>query len=401
MLSENARPYIEASVPVLREHGLAITTVFYRNLFDEYPDLTNLFNMSNQANGVQQQSLAAAVFAYAANIDNAAALAPVISRIAHKHASLGIGAQHYPIVGRHLIGAIQQTLGEAATAPLLSAWDEAYGLLAEALICEEQRLYEGSGVTPGHLMTMRISAISEESADITAFTLSPTDGATAPKFKAGQYVSIAIELPDGQRQLRQYSLSDAPDQDTLRISVKREIAGADLPAGTVSNWLHEHAKLGCRLKVSAPFGDFTPDTTSSAPLVLIAAGVGVTPMISVLNQIARTQPQRSVIFAHAVRNARHHAHRRDLSAARERMPHLKTAIFYEHPDAGNALGEHIHAGLMHPSRLPSWPVTEAQVHLCGPLGFMQAQWSALLEAGVPAQHLHREVFGPDLLDHLA
>lgn len=400
MLSQNSRPYIDASVPVLREHGLAITTVFYRNLFDEYPDLTNLFNMSNQANGVQQQSLAAAVFAYAANIDNAAALSPVVSRIAHKHASLGIGAQHYPIVGRHLLGAIQQTLGDAATPPLLAAWSEAYGLLADTLTEEEKRLYDDRGIDPGHMVTMRVSEVRVESVDITSFTLQPVDGTAAPTFKPGQYVTIAIKLPTGQRQLRQYSLSDAPDGQTLRISVKRESANPDLPAGTISNWLHDYTTVGSLLEVSAPFGDFTPDTASAAPIVLISAGVGVTPMISVLNQIARTQPERTVIFAHAVRNAQHHSHRRDLAAARERMPNLKVSVFYEFPDAEDMPATDMQAGLMHPSRLPSWPVTEANVHMCGPLGFMQAQWQALLEAGVPVQRLHREVFGPDLLDHL-
>ena len=94
MLSPSAKPYIEASVPVLREHGLAITQAFYRNMLGEHPDLKNLFNMGNQAQGTQQQSLAAAVFAYAANIDNPAALGPVVTRNVHKHASLGIKPEH-------------------------------------------------------------------------------------------------------------------------------------------------------------------------------------------------------------------------------------------------------------------------------------------------------------------
>jgi nitric oxide dioxygenase len=111
MLSAASRPYIEASVPVLREHGLAITKVFYSNLFASHPQLHNIFNAGNQANGTQQQSLASAVFAYAANIDNAGALAPVISRIVNKHVSLGVTAAHYPIVGEHLLGADGVLLG--------------------------------------------------------------------------------------------------------------------------------------------------------------------------------------------------------------------------------------------------------------------------------------------------
>ncbi|WP_308418561.1 globin domain-containing protein [Chitinimonas arctica] len=90
MLSPASRPYIAASVPVLREHGLTISRLFYQQLFEAHPELTELFNMGNQANGAQQQSLASAVFAYAANIDNAAALAPVLERIVQKHMAVGI-----------------------------------------------------------------------------------------------------------------------------------------------------------------------------------------------------------------------------------------------------------------------------------------------------------------------
>lgn len=117
MLSDKSKPYIDASVPVLREHGLTITQTFYRNMFASHPELTNVFNMGNQANGSQQQSLASAVFAYAANHGNNAALAPVVNRIVHKHAAVGIKPSHYPIVARHLLGAIAEVLGDAATRP--------------------------------------------------------------------------------------------------------------------------------------------------------------------------------------------------------------------------------------------------------------------------------------------
>ncbi|HTH45386.1 MAG TPA: globin domain-containing protein, partial [Oxalicibacterium sp.] len=210
MLSTESRPYIDASVPVLREHGLAITQRFYQNLFAAHPQLHNMFNAGNQANGSQQQSLASAVFAYAANIDNQAALAPVISRIVNKHASLGVTAAHYPIVGEHLLRAIKEVLGDAATPELLAAWAEAYGLLAQALIDEENRMYRAAGIEAGDLFAMRVVAVNEESEQVRSFTLTPVDSAL-PDFRPGQYVSVAVDLPDGLRQLRQYSLSDAPN----------------------------------------------------------------------------------------------------------------------------------------------------------------------------------------------
>jgi nitric oxide dioxygenase len=396
MISAASRPYIDASVPVLREHGLAITTVFYRNMFAAHPELTSLFNMGNQAAGVQQQSLASAVFAYAANIGNAGALGPVVKRIVHKHVSVGIRADHYPIVGHHLLGAIKEVLGEAATDPLIAAWAEAYTSLADLLIQAEKDMYAEAGIEPGATRPYQVQDVTRESDTVLSIRLAPADGEALPKFAAGQYVSVAVDLADGSHQLRQYSLSDAPGKDSLRISVKREDARASAPAGQVSNWIHENVKAGSILQLSHPFGEFTPETESNEPVVLLSAGVGITPMIAALNRIAAVNPQRRVIFAHAARDAQHHAHQADIAAAKARMPYLHVVTFYEQANGGANVLE----GLMDKARLPSWPLTETDVYICGPLPFMQAQWNALLAAGAPAARLHREVFGPDLLDNL-
>ena len=396
MISAASRPYIDASVPVLREHGLAITTLFYKNMLGEHPELTRLFNMGNQANGAQQQSLASAVFAYAANIGTPEALGPVVKRIVHKHVSIGIRAEHYPIVGRHLLNAIATTLGDAATKPLLDAWAEAYNSLANLLISAEAEIYSTAGVQPGETRPMRVLEVKRESDNVLSIRFVPGDDKPLPPFQAGQYVSVAVDLPGGRHQLRQYSLSDAAGKDSLRISVKREDAQDSTPAGEVSNWIHANVKVGSVLQVTHPFGEFTPDTESDAPIVLLSAGVGITPMVSALNRIAMVNPQRQVIFAHAARDARHHALRDDMAAAQAVMPNLHVATFYE--EVNGEAG--VLAGRMDVARLPAWNREAAEVWICGPLKFMQAQWLALLDAGVPPARLHREVFGPELLDHL-
>jgi nitric oxide dioxygenase len=389
MISDASRPYIDASVPVLREHGLTITKLFYQNMFAAHPELTSLFNMGNQASGAQQQSLASAVFAYAANIGNPGALGPVVKRIVHKHVSVGIRAEHYPIVGKHLLEAIAATLGDAATQPLLDAWAEAYGSLAKLLIAAEAEMVSTAGIEPGTTRPMRVAEVIRESANVMSFRLVAADEKPLPAFQPGQYVSVAVDLPDGRHQLRQYSLSDAPSPDAWRISVKRE-DGADLaPAGMVSNWLHQNVEVGSILQVSHPFGEFTPNTEDDAPIVLLSAGVGITPMVSSLKRIAAVNPQRRVIFAHAARDAAHHALRADVDAVAASMPNLSVVNFYEDTQ-----------GRMDVKLLPAWPREEAEVWLCGPHKFMQAQWLSLLYAGVPAARLHREVFGPELLDHL-
>jgi nitric oxide dioxygenase len=393
MISDASRPYIDASVPVLRQHGLTITKLFYENMFKAHPELTSIFNMGNQASGVQQQSLASAVFAYAANIGNPGALGPVVQRIVHKHVSVGIRAEHYPIVGHHLLGAISATLGDAATQPLLDAWAEAYNSLAKLLIAAEAELYSTAGIAPGETRPLRVTEVVRESANVMSFRLAPIDEQPLPAFKAGQYVSVAVDLPDGRHQLRQYSLSDAPGVatpgvGTWRISVKRE-DGADTPAGMVSNWLHQNVQAGAVLHVSHPFGEFTPNTEDGEAIVLLSAGVGVTPMVSALKRIAAVNPQRRVIFAHAARDAAHHALRADVEALTAAMPNLSVVNFYEDEQ-----------GRMDVAKLPAWKREEAEVWLCGPHKFMQAQWLSLLYAGVPAARLHREVFGPELLDHM-
>jgi nitric oxide dioxygenase len=396
MISEASRPYIDASVPVLREHGLTITKLFYSNMLGAHPELTRIFNMGNQANGAQQQSLASAVFAYAANIGNPGALGPVVNRIVHKHVSIGIRAEHYPIVGQHLLGAISATLGDAATPALLDAWKEAYNSLAKLLISAEAEMYSTAGIQPGETRPMRVTEVTKESSNVLSIRFVPADGQPLAAFKPGQYVSVAVDLPGGRHQLRQYSLSDKPGIDSFRISVKREDAQDATPAGEVSNWLHANVQVGTTLQVSHPFGEFTPDTESDQPVVLLSAGVGVTPMVSALKRIAEVNPQRRVVFAHAARDASHHALRAEVEALKAVMPNLSVATFHE--DAQGA--PDVIEGRMDVARLPAWPLEEASVYLCGPLKFMQAQWLALLDAGVPAPRLHREVFGPDLLDHL-
>jgi nitric oxide dioxygenase len=407
MLSASAKPYIDASVPVLREQGLAITTVFYKNMLTAHPELNHLFNLGNQANGSQQQSLASAVFAYAVNIENATALAPVIERIVHKHVSIGIKPSHYPIVGRYLLGAIKEVLGDAATPNLIAAWDEAYWLLAGELIAAEARLYQTAGFEADSWMKLMVVDKVQQGADIVSFTLQPADHQTLPNFKPGQYVSVATYLEDLQlRQLRQYSLSDAPSKNSLRISVKCEKGDEYKPEGKVSNWLHQHVHIGDILDVSHPYGNFTPDILANHPIGLISAGVGVTPMISMLNSIAEKNPNRQVLFAHAARSKQHLSHAEDISLAKESMPHLHQALYlneYHEKEEGITIGNMDLTKILSPVLKKEQFQAEnsgAEFYICGPQTFMDDQWRTLLELGISPTKIHREVFGPESLSHL-
>jgi len=398
MLSRSAKPYIDASVPVLRQHGIAITTLFYKNMFESHPELKNLFNMGNQANGSQQQSLAAAVFAYAANIDNSAALAPVIERIVHKHVSVGIKAEHYPIVGSNLIGAIKGVLGEAATPELLAAWEEAYGLLADALIDAEARLYQQNNQQPDEWLKVKVADKQHQSDDVITFTLLADGGKVLPKFKPGQYISVAVHIEAlNLRQIRQYSLSDANQDNTYRITVKREKGDEYKPRGNVSNWLHQHVRVGSVIDISYPCGNFTPDVLDQQPIGLISAGVGITPMISMMKEISINNPTRKVLFAHAARNRNSIAHLDDIQQAKHALNNLN-AIFFLNESKKQHADEL--EGRMDLSGHISTEFKDGIYYICGPQSFMDDQRDALLELGVSSKNIHREVFGPESLNHI-
>lgn len=396
MLSAESKSYIQASVPVLKEHGNAITKVFYENLFTAHPELKNIFNMGNQANGAQQQSLAAAVFAYASNIDNLENITPVVRRIAHKHASLGIKPEQYPIVGEHLLGAIKQILGDNATSPLLKAWEDAYGMLADTLISFEKTITDDSGKPLGKMLKMKVSGISIQSEFVKSYQLIPLEG-PVPKFQPGQYISVRAEFPDGKQQLRQYSLSDSTDKPYLRISVKREV-GASTPEGQVSNWLHDQVQIGREIFCSYPYGDFTPDIMSDKPIILISAGIGITPMIATLNEISLRNPSKRVIFAHLARRRAQHSHLEDLLNAFERMDNLDAVTFYKSPNDTDNLGASTIEGNFDISKLPKFDISKTSIFICGPSQFMKDIIRVFSTLGVPRINIHREVFGPDLLD---
>ena len=141
MLSPQTIEIVKATAPVVAEHAETITRRFYTLMFAHNPEVQAYFNQAHQHSGGQQRALAGAICAYAANIDNLAALGPAVELIAQKHCSLGIQPDHYPIVGRHLLAAIKDVLGDAATEEIIAAWAEAYGLLAEIFIGREGQIY--------------------------------------------------------------------------------------------------------------------------------------------------------------------------------------------------------------------------------------------------------------------
>lgn len=204
---------IKQTLPVVKEHGEAITKRFYYRLFEHHPELKNIFNMTHQITGHQPKALADAVYGAAANIEDMSQIMPVLERIGEKHRSLQVQPEHYPIVGENLLAAIKEVLGDAATEDIIDAWADAYGVISDVFIRMENAKYRMAEQQPGGWAGFKKFTVDrkvKESEVITSFYLKPADGQIAG-FIPGQYITVKIDNTGvGYSCLRQYSLSDRP-----------------------------------------------------------------------------------------------------------------------------------------------------------------------------------------------
>ncbi|MGH1572391.1 NO-inducible flavohemoprotein [Methylobacterium sp. P31] len=389
---------IKATVPALEAHGLTITKRMYERLFQN-AEIRDLFNQSHHGEtGSQPKALAQAVLAYARNIDNLGVLAGAVERIAQKHVALNILPEHYPYVADALLGAIGDVLGEAATPEIGAAWGEAYWFLAELLIGREATIYRDLAAKPGGWSGWRdfvVESVAQESETIRSFVLIPADGGPVLRHQPGQYLGFLLDLPGRGVLKRNYSVSCAPNDRAYRITVKREGA-AGQPAGIVSNWLHDHVRPGSVLKAAAPAGEFALDLQSNEPVVLVSGGVGLTPMISMLETIAAVSPDRPTWYVHGALNGRVHAMRDHAKALTAGNENVRLHTFYAEPDAHDRQGEDYDAaGLISADWLVAQtPHDEATYYLCGPKPFLSALVTGLQRQGIPAERIRFEFFGP-------
>ncbi|MFE9447873.1 globin domain-containing protein [Streptomyces sp. NPDC006739] len=393
MLSEQSAATVRATLPAVGAAIGEITERFYAGLFAAHPALLrDVFNRGNQAAGTQRQALAGSIAAFATHLVDHPDQRPdaMLARIAHKHASLGVTPEQYAVVHEHLfaaIAAIAAVLGAAVTPEVAAAWDEVYWLMANALVAVEKRLYEESGSRERRLWEV-VERVTE-TADVASFRLRPADGGPVAGFRAGQYVSVRVELADGARQIRQYSLSGAPGSGIRQFSVKRVRGGDAGPDGEVSNHLHARVREGDLLELSEPYGDLVLDVDDTTPLLLASAGIGVTPMIAMLAQLAEDGHGAPVTVVHGDRSPADHALLDDHEAYAGKLADATTWFWYERDVPAGA-----HRGLVDLTAVPVAPGTRA--YLCGPLPFMRTVRTQLIERGVAPADIHYEVFGPDL-----
>lgn len=390
MLSQQDITIVKSTIPVLNAAGTAVTEHFYARMFKHNPELEHTFNMTNQKTGKQKTALFDAIVAYANHLDNVAVLEHAVNRISNKHASLHIQPGDYDIVGHHLIETFRELLGADFTPEIESAWTNAYIQLANLFVDKEATLYESTAQQEGGWKGKRpfvVSRKQDESSLVTSFELSPKDGLPIIGYKAGQYIAVEVEPKDNEyREIRQYSLSDAMRTSHYRISVKRE----SVPfCGVVSTHLHDNVRVGDTVMLYAPRGDFFL-SEDDKPVVLISAGVGVTPMMAMLETLHLNNNTCAVTFIHACENRYQHSFVERVSAIcnEHQWPNF---TWYQHKESNDS--ERVKAGLVDLSAI-ALPFEEANFYVCGPVGFMTFIKSQLHAKGVCDSRIHYEVFGP-------
>ena len=392
-LNRDVIEVIKANVPTLETHGLQITDAMYGRLF-KHEHIRALFNQSHQgAGGTQSHALAAAILAYARNIENLDAMAAAVERISQKHAGLQIVPEHYPFVATALLGAIKDVLGDAATPEILNAWGKAYWFLANILITREEEIYAEHASMPGAWKGWREFVVADrirESDTVMSFILKPRDGNAIAAHKPGQYLTITLLPDDATAMKRNYTISNAPNGEHYRLSVKKE------PEGRASRWLHEKAMPGTVIKATVPAGEFYLNSDAGRPIVLLSGGVGLTPMISMLETIVNDKLGNPVHFVHGTLDGSTHAMKDHVSTLVRKHENLDAKIFYSAPRAEDRQGTDFDAeGLVSGEWLhQNTPIKDADYYLCGPTPFLRVFINALKTAGVESQRINFEFFGP-------
>ena len=241
------------------------------------------------------------------------------------------------------------------------------------------------GVEPGWpgFRPMRVSRLVHETADVLSIDVEAADHAVLPAALPGQYLTVRVAGPTDPPPVRSYSISSSPSERAYRISVKRE------PDGLVSSWLHANLRVGDVLEAAAPRGSFTLDSQAVNPVVLISAGIGITPVLAMLHALAAARSTRTVWWLHTVRDAAHRGFVAEVDELLAELPGVQARVFYTR---GAASGPNVVAGRITQDALAALDLpTDATVYICGPQGFMDAVTASCADLGIT--DVRMEMFG--------
>jgi nitric oxide dioxygenase len=274
--------------------------------------------------------------------------------------------------------------------------------LAKIFIDREAEIYRQQAAAAGGWNGYRRFVVEHKTPEneiITSFYLRPGDSGPLPAFRPGQYITVKVDPAKLSTPPRNYSLSDRPGLDYFRISVKREPAStAGAPDGLVSNYLHDRVREGDTLEIGPPCGEFTLDIAQvgDRPIALVSGGVGITPLMSMLESLAHSRVTNPVHFIHAARNSRHHAFADEVRRLAAECANIRTHFRYDAPLADDVRHNRCDStGLVDLELLGEiLPNSGAEFFLCGPKPFMLRVLNCLQTLGIPDASVHYEFFGP-------
>ena len=274
--------------------------------------------------------------------------------------------------------------------------------LAGILIGRETQIYKEQATAPGgwkEFKKFRVARKQKENAIVTSFYLEPAEPSPLPSYKPGQYLTVRVPSPDGLTTMRNYSLSDRPGLDHLRISVKRETGPkASTPKGYVSNLLHDKIDVGSTIDIAPPCGEFFLDVNENhdRPLVLLAGGIGITPLYAILRTALSATPERKVVLIYGSLNQDIQTFRDDIAELAAKHKNLAIHFRYSEPKyAAQKRHPASDTGMIDVALVEKLvPEKDADYYFCGPKPFMVNMYHQLLAWGIPASQVHFEFFGP-------
>jgi ferredoxin-NADP reductase/MOSC domain-containing protein YiiM/ferredoxin len=310
---------------------------------------------------------------------------------------LACGPEQMPVAEAdallYLPGHTRQGLLRALRIPALSpGWQASFRALLER---EPGSGNAGLAVTSpppawSGFRQLTVTAITRESDSVISFRLEDAAGEPLPPARPGQYLTLRVHPAKQQRPLlRNYSLSGRTDAGYYRITVKRE------PEGAASGYLHTRLAVGDQLASGAPRGTFILEK-SDAPVLLISAGIGATPVLAMLQALASEHSDREIWWLHGARNGREHSFAAEARSLVASLPNARTHVYYSRPGPTDVEGRDFDsAGRLTPSLLAELaPPRDAQAYLCGPIPFMAEISAGLAALGIDAADIHTEPFGP-------
>ena len=377
-LTDEQKQILRSTASIFKENGKEITSIIYKHMFSAHPELLDIFNRTNQKNGTQPFALANTMYLIIENIDHLDVLLPQFLLISHKHRASMVQPEHYPILGKYLLLAMDEFLGGMADPSILGAWSAAYTIITNTFIDIEKKLYKelGDKYEQGFIPFTIVKKETIADGPVVSFTFERGDGGKLHDYHSGQYITLRIKK-DGLYHIRHYSLIQPFDGEVYRIAIRQDKDNE--PKGIVSNELIDKYNEGDTVSLSLPAGTFTLAKDAEYHL-FIAGGIGITVLASMIQELHKQGKSNTATLIHCVPTEGHAAFANQM---RTILPENQYYVLLQSKHLLQGLIEKIITRKMH-------------VYVCGSATFMNRTKDYLEQCRHPFAQIHIEAYQPSL-----